>query len=205
MNDPTARSIDISGALSALTSDPIIGPLIAQFGVIDRSPTEGPFHYLVHSIVSQQLSTKSARSIWERFLGLYGGDLPEPADLLRADAQVFRDAGFSWAKTRYVKDLARHFSEEGLSAMAFESMTDEQIRERLVQIDGIGPWTVDMFLMFGLGHPDVLPTGDLGIRKAVQAQFGLAAQPKPKEMEELAAAWRPWRTVACWYLWRSLA
>lgn len=165
---------------------------------------EVSFHSLARSIVFQQLNGKAAGTIFDRLTAAAKADPLTPQAILKLRAPTMRKAGLSAQKLSYIRDLAArtHAGEvrfEGLGEMA-----DEAIIEHLTQVKGIGVWTVQMQLMFALGRQDVLPTADYGIRAAMKKAYGLADLPKPVEMERIAEPWRPYRTVACWYLWRSL-
>jgi DNA-3-methyladenine glycosylase II len=190
-------------------ADPILGALIDALGPIDLSDRAGrpDDHYgaLVRSIVGQQLSTKAARTIYGRLCERYGGRTPTPAELIADDLDALRlAAGLSRAKASYLKSLAEHVVGGELELERFDAMPDAEIAAELIAVKGLGQWTVDMFLMFHLQRPDVLPVGDLGIRRAVERAYELPDLPDPAQLTELAAPWRPHRTLACRYLWRSL-
>jgi DNA-3-methyladenine glycosylase II len=199
-----------SKAIAALSkSDDFMAGLIAEHGELDteerrRGRPGDAYGALMRSIVGQQLSTKAARSIYTRLTDRFGGRTPTPRELLDTDPEEIRSVGLSNAKVRYLRDLAEHVEDGELDLEALPELPDEEVFAQLTAIKGLGPWTVDMFLMFHLGRPDILPVGDLGIRKAVQVGYGLKELPKPKEMESIAEAWRPYRTLACLYLWTSL-
>ena len=159
---------------------------------------------LLRSIVGQQLSTKAARSIYNRLTELFGGHAPTPQQLLAAEAEEIRAAGLSNAKVAYLRDLARHVEEGTLELERLPDLPDEEVSAQLTSIKGIGQWTADMFLMFHLSRPDILPVGDLGIRRAVQIEYRMRKLPDPKRLEKTARPWRPYRTLACLYLWSSL-
>ncbi|MFZ1987964.1 MAG: DNA-3-methyladenine glycosylase [Minisyncoccia bacterium] len=162
-----------------------------------------PFASLVRSIIFQQLSGKAAGTILKRFLELFPKtDFPTPEQVLKLKDLQFRKAGVSGQKMSYLRDLAKRFLDGTIEPKKFSKMTDEEIREHLIVVKGIGRWTADMFLMFTLYRPDVLPTGDLGIQKGFQKVFSLKKMPSPVQMEKLAKSWEPHRTVASWYLWR---
>lgn len=167
-------------------------------------PTE---HYgmLIRSIVGQQLSTKAAGAIYNRLLERFGGRPPTPEEVLADDPDGLRlAAGLSHAKVRYLRSLAEHIVDGSLQLDRLHDLPDEEVSAELVAINGIGQWSADMFLMFHLRRPDVLPAGDLGIRRAVMVRYDLPAMPKPAEVTEIGEPWRPHRTLACIYLWRSL-
>jgi DNA-3-methyladenine glycosylase II len=165
-------------------------------------------HYgeLVSSIVGQQLSTKAAYSIWQRVLALFDGKMPAPKQLLAIEDQKLRDVGLSWAKVRYVKDLAGHILDGRLDLQHVSAMPNEQLIEQLTAVKGIGEWSAHMFMMFGLGRLDILPVGDLGIKKAIQKLYGLKEMPDAAKIITIANknGWHPYESVASWYLWQSL-
>jgi DNA-3-methyladenine glycosylase II len=198
-------------ALAHLRScDEVIGSLIHGFGRPDevlrrrgRRPTD-PYGALLRAIVGQQLSTKAARTIYGRLVDFFGGHDPAPKELLDADPDLLRQAGLSRAKVAYLRDLAEHVEDGELELERLAELPDDEVSAQLTAIKGLGQWTVDMFLIFHLGRPDVLPVGDLGIRRAVQRQYGLEELPGAAELERIAEPWRPHRSLACLYLWRSL-
>jgi DNA-3-methyladenine glycosylase II len=160
----------------------------------------------VRSIAGQQLSVLAARAIWRKLLARFDGRTPTPQEILADDPDALRAAaGFSRAKVAYLRSLAEHVVAGELELDRLAELPDEEVIRELTAVKGIGEWTAHMFLMFTLHRPDVLPTGDLGVRNAVQRAYGLEAPPKPAEMQALAEPWRPYRTRACLYLWRSLA
>jgi DNA-3-methyladenine glycosylase II len=164
-------------------------------------------HYgaLVRSIVGQQLSTHAARSIYERLAERYGGRTPTPEEVLADDPERMREAaGLSRAKVVFLRDLAQRIDTGELVLEELDGLPDEEVADRLMAVKGIGQWTVDMFLIFHLGRPDVLPVGDLGLRRAAMNEYRLRRLPSPRRFTELARPWRPWRSVASWYLWASL-
>jgi DNA-3-methyladenine glycosylase II len=163
-----------------------------------------PYAALLRAIVGQQLSTKAARSIYGRLLELFGGHAPEPSELLAADPETVRAAGLSRAKVAYLRDLAARVEDGRLPVDRLAEQDDAAVAAELVAVKGLGQWTADMFLIFHLGRPDVLPVGDLGIRRAVERVYGLDWVPGAPELERIADPWRPERTLACLYLWRSL-
>ena len=160
----------------------------------------------MRSIAGQQLSVLAARAIWRRLTERFDGRTPTPQEILADDPEALRAAaGFSRAKVRYLRSLAEHVLAGELELDRLAELPDEDVIRELPAVKGIGEWTAHMFLMFTLHRPDVLPTGDLGVRNAVQRAYGLEAPPKPAEMQVIAEPWRPYRTRACLYLWRSLA
>ncbi len=159
---------------------------------------------LLRSIVGQQLSTKAARTIYGRMLELFDGHPPTPRQLLAADPEQIRAAGLSRPKIAYLRDLAQHVEDGTLELDRLDELPDEEVSAQLTAVKGLGQWTADMFLIFHLRRPDVLPVGDLGIRRAVQIVYGLDELPDAAELERIAEPWRPYRSLACLYLWRSL-
>ncbi|MEA2426283.1 MAG: DNA-3-methyladenine glycosylase [Thermoleophilaceae bacterium] len=179
-----------------------IGPLSTL--ARKRGRPDDAYGTLVRSITGQQLSTKAAATIYGRLVDLYGGQTPTPEQILATDPEQLRAVGLSHAKAAYLRDLAEHIVDGELPVDKLAELPDEEVYERLIAVKGLGRWTVDMFLIFHLGRPDVLPVGDLGVRKAMQIEYGLDEMPKPSEMERIAEAWRPQRTLASLYLWESL-
>jgi DNA-3-methyladenine glycosylase II len=169
-----------------------------------RGSRPDPYEALARAIVGQQLSTKAARSIWERLLEILGGTFPPPAELLGVDSEAIRSAGLSKAKVAFIRDLAERIDDGRLDIGALGGLSDEDGGAAITEIKGVGPWTAEMFLIFHLGRPDVLSTGDLGIRRAAQLAYGLDDLPGPHDLERIAEPWRPHRTLGCLYLWRSL-
>ena len=187
-------------------ADKKLAPVIAASGPCRIKPHTDHYGELVGSIVGQQLSTYAAAAIWKRVLDLFGGKMPKPEQLIEVDSQKLRDIGFSWAKTRYVKDLAEHILDGRLDLDHIATMPNEQVIEQLTAVKGIGEWSAHMFMIFGLGRLDILPVGDLGVRKAVMNLYGLKEMPAPEQMITIANKnhWHPYESVAAWYLWQSL-
>ena len=199
-------SIDYARARRALMRrDPVIATLIRQHGECGLASAQrtDPFHALLHAIIAQQLSTKAARTIEGRFSALFDGN-PTPAAVSRVSDEQLRAVGFSGQKVRYVRDLCGRILERSLQLHALDAMTDDDVIQALTSVKGIGRWTAEMFLMFRLHRPDVLPVGDLGIVKAVQRAYKLRTLPSPERLTKIGETWRPYRSVACWYLWASL-
>lgn len=195
-------------------ADPTMGALIERIGPIDiatrlrRRKEERPvdaYGALLRAIVGQQLSTKAARTIYLRVVDLFGGRTPSPEQLLEADEADLRAAGLSGRKTEYVRDLASHVLSGELELDRLGQLGDEEVIEEIVAVRGLGQWTAEMFLLFHLERPDVLSGGDLGIRKAIQVEYGLEEMPPPKRVVEIGEPWRPYRSLASLYLWESLA
>jgi len=182
--------------------------LIDERGPIDpetdrRASRPDPFLALARAIVGQQLSTKAARSIWERVVETLGEE-PSPASILAAAPEDLRGAGLSNSKVEYLTELAQSVESGGLDLARIGDRADEDVIAELIEVKGIGRWTAEMFLIFHLGRPDVVSAGDLGIRRAIQLAYGLEDLPGPTDLERIADPWRPHRTLACLYLWRSL-
>ena len=195
-------------------ADPTMAALIGRVGKIDvatrleRRKEERPpdaYGALLRAIVGQQLSTKAARTIYLRVLDLFGGSTPSPEQLLEAREEDLRGAGLSGRKTEYIRDLAAHVIAGELELDRLEQLGDEEVIEEIVAVRGLGRWTAEMFLLFHLQRPDVLSGGDLGIRKAIQVEYGLEEMPAPKRVIEIGEPWRPHRSLASLYLWESLA
>jgi DNA-3-methyladenine glycosylase II len=189
--------------------DHVMRGLIDATGPIDpetdrRGSRPDPYEALARAIVGQQLSTKAARSIWDRLVEILGGTFPQPEELLAVDSERIRSAGLSRSKVSFLRDLAERASDGRLDLGRLAELPDEDIVAALIEVKGVGPWTAEMFLIFHLGRPDVISTGDLGIRRAVQIAYGLDELPGPTDLERIAEPWRPHRTLACLYLWRSL-
>jgi DNA-3-methyladenine glycosylase II len=195
-------------------ADPTMAALIERVGEIDlatrlrRRSEQAPadaYGALLRAIVGQQLSTKAARTIYLRVLDLFDGGTPSPEQLLATEAAELRGAGLSGRKVEYVQDLARHVLSGELELDSLDRLGDEEVIEEIVAVRGLGRWTAEMFLIFHLERPDVLSGGDLGIRKAIQVEYGLATMPTPQQVTERAEAWKPHRSLASLYLWESLA
>ncbi len=191
-------------------ADPVLAELIEDLGPrgLDDGRDGSPHdHYgtLVRAIVGQQLSTKAAASIFGRLTERYGGRTPTPEEVLAAEPEELRAAaGLSRGKVSYLRSLAEHVLDGELELERLEELEDDQVVAELVAVKGLGVWTAQMFMMFHLQRPDVLPVGDLGVRRAIERAYGLPDMPEAAEMETLAEPWRPYRTLACRYLWRSL-
>jgi DNA-3-methyladenine glycosylase II len=188
------------------TVDPVMASIVAKVGAcrLDVDRRLGPFAYLVAAIVHQQITGKAAASICKRLCTLNRGRWPRPDQIAAASDEALRACGLSRQKIGYLRDLTAH-EENGPSLRRLSLLPDEEVIEALTAVRGIGRWTAEMYLMFRLGRPDVLPVDDLGVRKAMQRAYRKRALPKPDWMRKQAESWRPWRTVASWYLWRSLA
>lgn len=192
-------------ALKHFKKDTHLAPLVTKYGAPDLhwgQKRRSAFHALIKAIIFQQLSGKAATTILERFLGLYNGRFPSPERLSETSIERLRSVGLSGQKASYLHDLAAKFMDGTVNPRKFRFMSDEEVFEHVVTVKGVGPWTTDMFLMFTLGRPDILPIGDLGIQNGFKKLFKLKERPTPEKMQQLAENWRPYRTIACWYLWR---
>jgi DNA-3-methyladenine glycosylase II len=183
--------------------------LVESIGPLDhaarrRGRPDEAYGSLVRTIVGQQLSTKAASTIYARLVALFGDNPPTPDDLLAAEEARLRASGLSRQKIGYLRDLATRVQGGEVEFDTLDELPDEEVSDRITAVKGLGRWSADMFLMFHLGRPDVLPVGDLGIRRAVENLYGLPALPDADELRSLAEPWRPWRTLACLYLWRTL-
>jgi DNA-3-methyladenine glycosylase II len=189
--------------------DPVLRDLIDRHGpdgLPERRSGAQREHYgaLVRTIVGQQLSTKAAAAIYNRLAARFGGREPTPREILDEDPEALRGVGLSRAKVTFLRSLAEHVLDGRLELERLDTLSDEEVIGELTAVRGLGPWSAHMFLMFHLDRPDVLATGDLGIRKAMMAAYALDALPDPETMERIAAPWRPYRTLACRYLWATL-
>ncbi len=190
-------------------ADPVLAGIMDRVGRIgadgERPDPDDHYGALLRAIVGQQLSTKAARAIYGRLLEYFGGHPPSPQQMLDADPEEMRAAaGLSHAKVGFLRSLAEHVISGQLELERMDELDDEQVIAELVAVKGIGEWSAHMFLMFHLRRRDVMAPGDLGIRKAVQIAYGLDELPTPARLLEISEPWRPYRTLACRYLWRSL-
>jgi DNA-3-methyladenine glycosylase II len=183
--------------------DPVLTSLIARVGPCSLAPDPNGFAVLVRSVVSQLISTAAARTISARLVEALGAQGVTPEAILAVAEETLRGVGLSRTKTQAIRDLATRIRTGDLPLERFETLTDEAVTTHLTSVRGIGPWTANMFLIFGLGRPDILPVGDLGLRAGVQQQYSLPELPGPTELRQRAEAWRPFRSIATWYLWRS--
>jgi DNA-3-methyladenine glycosylase II len=184
--------------------DPVLGGVIRRVGACTLRPRGDPYRSLLQSVVHQQLAGPAARAIAGRLRSGFGGRYPAPARLLAAQDAELRAAGLSRQKIATLKAVARAFDDRTLSNRRLHAMEADEIVEAVTRIKGIGEWTAHMLLMFSLGHPDVLPVGDYGVRKGAMSLYDLPELPKPGELEAVAEPWRPYRSVASWYLWRHV-
>ncbi len=185
-------------------SDPTLAAIIARVGPCRLKPGRGYFAALCEAVISQQVSTKVAAVLYARFRGLFPRRTPTPAAMLALSDVRLREVGLSRQKSTYLRDLARHFANGQIPSRRLRRMTDDEIIASLVRVKGIGVWTAQMFLIFVMDRSDVLPVADLGLRKAVRLHYRLADLPSAETLSALAEPWRPYRSVATWYLWQSL-
>jgi DNA-3-methyladenine glycosylase II len=192
-------------------SDPVMAAIVARLGEMSFErrrrgrPRGDSYGVLLRTVVGQQLSAKAAATIFDRLLDLFGGKIPSPAELLAVDPDELRATGLSGRKVEYVRDLAAHVESEELELDRLGELGDDEVIAEITAIRGFGLWSAQMFLIFHLERPDVLPTGDLGIRRAAQIEYGLGELPDHDELTRIAEPWRPQRTLASLYLWETLA
>jgi DNA-3-methyladenine glycosylase II len=185
-------------------SDPALARIITQVGPLEITHRRERFQSLVRAIIFQQLAGRAALAIFQRFVKIIGhGRFPTPAQVIAASDEDMRRAGLSRGKIAYIRDLARHVRDRSLNFHRFARMEDEEIIADLVRVRGIGRWTAEMFLIFNLRRPDVLPVDDLGFRSAVAKAYGLSQLPTAKELKLIGERWRPYRSAAVWYFWQS--
>lgn len=196
----------LADGMRHLRSDPVLAKLIKQFGAPDLRPHKNYYASLVSSVVSQQLSVKAAQVIENRFLELFKGTFPTPEQIMLVSDDELRAIGFSYAKARYVHDLARHVIDGRVHFDTIDQQSNDEIIAMLTPVKGIGEWTVHMFLIFCVGRLNVLPVGDLGIKNGIQKLYTLPELPSPADVQRVADThdWAPYESVASWYVWRSL-
>jgi len=200
----------IDSSLSARASralrrrDPRLGGVIRRVGACTLAPVGDPYRELLRSVVHQQLAGSAARAISGRIKAHFGGRYPAPAPLLATPDAELRALGLSRQKAATLKEIAQAFDSGALSNRRLYRMEADAVVEAVTRIKGIGEWTAHMLLIFSLGHPDILPVGDYGVRKSAMELYGLEDLPKPRELEAVAESWRPYRTIGAWYLWRRL-
>jgi len=182
--------------------DPVMGRIISERGPVHLVSRGDPFQTLARSIVGQQISVKAAQSVWNRFEAAAGEVVPLRVSRMRV--ATLRNCGLSERKAEYLKDLARRFHVGEVDPTHWPSRDDEAIIAELVAVRGIGRWTAEMFLIFNLLRPDVLPVDDLGLLRGIEKHYRNGESVSRREAQQLGEAWRPWRTVATWYMWRSL-
>ena len=182
--------------------DRVLRKLIKTYPDAELQTRGDAFQTLARSIVGQQISVKAAQSVWKRFADTAGK--VDPATVVALPDETLRTCGLSGQKAKYIRDLARHFHEGLVKPRRWKRMKDDAVIEDLVRVKGIGRWSAEMFLMFHMMRPDVLPVGDLGLQRAMERQYNDGEPLTKDEMREIGATWAPWRSVATWYLWRSL-
>jgi DNA-3-methyladenine glycosylase II len=185
-------------------NDPVLRTIIERVGRYSIEYREPAFQTLVRSIVYQQLSGKAAGTIFRRLAEAVGGEPFTPEAILKLSPRRMQSLGLSRQKRDYIRDLAKRTVTGEIDFAAFQELEDAAIVEQLTAVKGVGVWTVQMFLIFALKRPNVLPTGDLGVRTAIKRAYGLEAMPKPSDVARIAEPWHPYCSVASWYLWRSL-
>lgn len=195
-----------AGREHLLKNDPILAKIIKNGATPSFTPHTNYYQALVESIISQQLSVKAAATILKRFKGLFTSNFPNPAEILDEDIETFRSVGLSRQKAGYIRDLAEKVLDGTVTFDHLDSLSNDEVIAELIQVKGVGAWTVHMFLMFCMGRLDVLPTGDLGIKNGIQKLYKLSEKPSPEDMEKIARKnhWHPYESVASWYVWHSL-
>ena len=191
-------------AVKFLKKDPKFAKIIMQVGDYNVKITKNRYQSLVEAIISQQLSGSAANSIIKKFRNLYKSKFPKPRDVIKTSDSKLRTTGLSKMKIVYIKELSKKIESKELNMRKISTQSDEQVIEVLTDVKGIGRWTAEMFLIFSLGRLDILPVGDLGLKKGIQSMYSLKELPQKEQIEQLAESWKPYRTVATWYLWKSL-
>jgi len=185
--------------------DHTLAGLIKSIGKYSIELHHDPFESLLKAIIYQQLSGRSANAIYMRFLNYYNGKIPQPNQIITTADELFRTKiGLSYRKIEYIKDLSCRISTKRLDLSLLPTMSDKEIIAELIKVKGIGRWTAEMFLIFDLGRPDVMPLGDLGVRKAMQKLYNLSQLPDSYYVLKISSSWTPFRSIATWYLWKSL-
>lgn len=185
-------------------SDPILAEVIKKVELRLRKPSNKYFEELVSSIISQQLSLKAASTIERRFVALFGQKFPKPQEVLKMPDDKMRKCGLSGSKVKFIKDLAQRIDSGDLKFRGIETKSEEEVIAMLIRVKGIGRWTAEMFLMFALAKPDVYSHGDLGLRNAIKKLYKVRGELTQKKAEKIAEKWKPYRTLACRYLWASM-
>jgi len=193
-----------SAAHKVLKKDPKLAKIMKLVGEYQIRTSRNYYESLVEAIITQQLAGSAAKAISNRFRSLYGKSFPKPIDVINTSDPKLRKTGLSRMKIEYIKELSKAIEAKKLKIRSISKLSDEEVVEQLTQIKGIGRWTAEMFLIFSLGRMDVLPVGDLGLRKGIQLYNSADELPNAAEIEKLGERWRPYRTVATWYLWKSL-
>ena len=204
MQSPLRLTPDIlrSGTAQLRDTDGRLRGLIDRTGPCSLRPRDSIYRSLFRSILYQQLAGPAAAAIQRRVCALFGGVIPPPAVFLAAAPDELRAAGLSRQKLAYLRDLAAHFADGRLRAQRLARLADDELTAAVTAVHGVGAWTAHMLMIFCLGRPDVLPVGDYGVRKGMQQLYKLRELPKPQTMERIATPWRPYRSIAAWYLWR---
>jgi DNA-3-methyladenine glycosylase II len=201
-----ANGASLPEPIRHLAQDPLMVPLIEAHGPLDLPPNNDYFNTLFEAIANQQLSSKSAAAIIRKVRAIMpDGGAPTPEAILATPDEHLRNAGFSWKKVEYAKDLAQRVVSGELDLAHIAQMEEEEIIKQLVAVKGIGRWSAEMFLMFSLARPDIFAVGDYGLQVALRNLHGLDALPKPPQMRQLAEPWRPYRSYASLYLWRYIS
>lgn len=205
MNDTWQKKIE-AAAQHIEDSDPILAKVINTTPLPSFTPHTNYYQELVESIISQQLSVKAAATILKRFKALFMSDFPNPAEILDEDVETFRSVGLSRQKATYIRDLAEKVLDGTVKFNHLDSLTNQEIIDELIQVKGVGVWTIHMFLIFCMGRLDVFPTGDLGIRNGIHKLYDFSHKPTPEDMEKIAKKnkWHPYEAIASWYVWQSL-
>ncbi len=193
----------INNALKHLRNDKKINKLIQQFPIPEFGESSDYFTALSKSIIYQQLNGKAAQTIYNRYLKLFKNNKPNPADVINIDVSDIKSVGISRQKSNYIIGLSEYFYNTG-TQINFDNLTDTEVSKELIKLKGIGQWTIDMFLIFTLHRPDILPVGDLAIQKAFKNIFNMKDLPTTKNMIQKSEKWKPYRTFASWYLWRMI-
>ncbi len=182
--------------------DPVLKKLIAQHRSLTVGSRGDAFQTLARAIVGQQISVKAAQSVWDRFVAAHSA--VSPAVIASSTTDTLRSCGLSGQKSGYILDLAAHFDDSRLQPAGWKRLPDETLIAELIRVRGIGRWTAEMFLIFNLARPNVFPVGDLGLQNAIALNYNRGRKPVPARMHRIGDTWAPWRSVATWYMWRSL-
>jgi DNA-3-methyladenine glycosylase II len=200
----SALSYEEAAVTHLQRADPVMAAIIDRVGPLKIGYRRERFPALVRAIIFQQLAGRAAQTIHDRVVNALGGGLPTPEAVLAASDEILRGAGLSRGKMAYLRDLASHVQSGSLDFKRLPRLTDDEIIAHLTRVKGIGRWTAEMFMMFNLRRPDILPVDDLGVRTAVMKAYDMAEAPPPKQLREFGERWKPHRTAASWYLWQSL-
>lgn len=203
-NSNSSSNSSTSEMLRHLRRDPVLARVIDEVSIeFDIKPSRNRYRSLVESIITQQLSGHSAAAISTRFKELYTSRYPRPADVACTPDSRLRESGLSWRKIECIKEISRRIDAREVRLDKLVGMSDGEIMDTLTQVRGIGRWTAEIFMIFGLGRVDVLPAGDLGLRKGIKIFYAMSEMPSEDEVERIARMWRPYRTVATWYIWKA--